>query len=146
MDALLLSDQIKSGLTQGLANGWLKIATGYQCSIVSPIRFGFNAISRITGPYGAYAVFGGASIGIFYLGHRFWHMKMGPRVEQQQGKAVVIERGPKSHLLQLMMRIVGLFEMFFAAAITGALVAIAGGSTPLSIGITGGITLLGILV
>lgn len=142
MDAIWIGDQIKSGLT----HGWLKVTTGYQYSIVPPIRFSFNAISRVTGPYGAYAALGGAAIGFFYLGHSIWHMKMGPRVEHQRGDAIVIERGPKSRLLQIMMRIAGLFEMFVASAIAGGLAAIAGVSTPIAVGITGGISLLGMLV
>jgi len=147
MDAIWLGDQIKSGLTHDwLKVGWLKIASGYQHSVLIPIRFGFNAISRITGPYGAYAALGGVAIGLYYLGHSIWHMKMRPRVEQQEGQAVVVERGPKSRLLQVMMRIAGLFEMVIASAITGGLIAIAGGSTPLAIGVTGGITLLGMFV
>lgn len=142
MDALLISDQIKSGLTQG----WLKIITGYQCSVVRPIRLGFKAINHITGPYGAYAALGGAALGLFYLGHRIRHMKMGPRIEKQHGKAVVVKKGPKSHLLQLMLRMAGIFEMFLSAAMAGGLAATAGVSIPVALGITGGVTLLGILV
>lgn len=143
MDFIRIGDHLKSGLTQG----WLKVAFGYQSAIIPPVRVAFNAISRMTGPIGAHVTLGAAAIGLFYLGRSVWNMKMGTFVQNQpDAEAAIVKRGPNTRLLQLMMRIAGLFEMLLAATIAGGLIAIAGGSTPLAIGVTSGIALLGMFV
>ncbi len=138
MNFAAIGNQVKISIT----NNWEKVAVGYQVTVLPVVRVAFQALSHLTGPIGAHIILGGFSIGLFYIGHQVWHKKMGTWEENQQKVTV----GPKNRVMQLMLRITGLCEMLLAATIAGGLVAIAGGTTALALGVTSGITLLGMLV
>ena len=138
--------QVGDKIKTSVAYGWQSVATGYNSTVLPTVRVAFTALSRYIGPIGAHLTLGAAAIGLFYLGHSLWTMKMTWVEKDAENREVVKRKGPQNRFVQLLIRMAGLFQIALSALIAGGLIAIGTGSTAAAIGVTGGIALVGVLV